>query len=405
MQECKSLEPKFLRFNASQYPFRCSISKYRPLNRQTPPGGVLADEMGLGKTIEVLSLILTHRLRENVLPEALPIIIGADDKKTKVRHRKKQEVASLKGKESATVVSGHPGVHRTSTNEDHAYAEEDINDVIKCTTTSESDTSRIGDSFMEDINQQVAVESDDVSSDEAFECTCGENESLANKNRRLRIVQCVMCRVWQHAKCLNYDLSDPHRGKYFCPHCHVINPPIRSGATLIVTPESISYQWVDEILKHVHDNTLSVFVYKGVHQSGGYIQPQTLANQDLVITTYQVLCKELSHVDLPHSKSETGRRMRHRKRYMAKASPLVAVKWWRVCLDEAQMVEATTRRMAQMAMRLHAVNKWCVTGLSVSLQLNLKSHPSADFLNLIHFRNADSEEHRGCVRSSAIPRS
>ena len=32
--------------------------------------------------------------------------------------------------------------------------------------------------------------------------------------------------------------------------------------------------------------------------------------------------------------------------------------WWRVCLDEAQMIENTMTKTAEMALRLSAVNRW-----------------------------------------------
>lgn len=71
-----------------------------------------------------------------------------------------------------------------------------------------------------------------------------------------------------------------------------------------------------------------------------------LAEQDVVITTYDVLRSELNYVDIPHSNSKDGRRFRNQKRYMAIPSPLVAVEWWRICLDEAQMVECPTAKVS-----------------------------------------------------------
>ena len=44
---------------------------------------------------------------------------------------------------------------------------------------------------------------------------------------------------------------------------------------------------------------------------------------------------------------------------MAMPSPIVCIEWWRICLDEAQMIESTTTKTAEMALRLSAVNKWC----------------------------------------------
>ena len=37
--------------------------------------------------------------------------------------------------------------------------------------------------------------------------------------------------------------------------------------------------------------------------------------------------------------------MRFEKRYVALPSPLTAVMFWRICLDEAQMVESTTAKV------------------------------------------------------------
>ena len=85
-------------------------------------------------------------------------------------------------------------------------------------------------------------------------------------------------------------------------------------------------------------------VYQGVKRHG-FIQPRMLAEQDVVITTYDVLRSELNYVDIPHSNSKDGRRFRNQKRYMAVPSPLVAVEWWRICLDEAQTVECTTAKV------------------------------------------------------------
>lgn len=142
-------------------------------------------------------------------------------------------------------------------------------------------------------------------------------------------------------------------------------------------------------------------VYQGVKKHG-FIQPRMLAEQDVVITTYDVLRSELNYVDIPHSNSKDGRRFRNQKRYMAVPSPLVAVEWWRICLDEAQMVECPTAKVsrgrnllssfcvllftigsiyvcyfsgpqaAEMALRLASINRWCVSGTPVQRGLEGK---------------------------------
>ncbi|KAK3097964.1 hypothetical protein FSP39_014864, partial [Pinctada imbricata] len=202
-----------------------------------------------------------------------------------------------------------------------------------------------------------------------FECTCGSKNKktirVRRRKKKLNKVRCVKCGLWQHAECVNYDLSDPYRGEFKCPHCHMAETPIVSGATLIISPASICHQWVEEIVKHIRKESLNVFVYKGVGKHG-FIQPLTLVKQDIVITTYETLRKEINFVNLPHSNDKkTGTNFRFDKRFMAIPSPIVAVDWWRICLDEAQMVESTTAKAAEMALKLTTVNRWCATGTPI----------------------------------------
>ncbi|KAE8601657.1 hypothetical protein XENTR_v10013750 [Xenopus tropicalis] len=213
--------------------------------------------------------------------------------------------------------------------------------------------------------------------DYRFECICGELGLYDYKAR----VQCLQCHLWQHAECVNYKQENLGVTPFYCPHCLVAMKPVPTGATLIISPSSICHQWVDEINRHVQSSSLHVMVYQGVKKHG-FLQPQMLAEQDVVITTYDVLRSELNYVDIPHSNSEDGRKFRNQKRYMAVPSPLVAVEWWRICLDEAQMVECTTAKAAEMALRLSGINRWCVSGTPVQRGLE-------DLFGLVLFLGVD----------------
>ena len=94
-------------------------------------------------------------------------------------------------------------------------------------------------------------------------------------------VQCQACGTEQHAECVKYDIKDPYRGEYFCPHCWVQRDKVESGATLIVSPSSISFQWIEEMQKHIKHKDIKMLFYKGA-KDNGYIQPRTLGRWTIV---------------------------------------------------------------------------------------------------------------------------
>ena len=67
-------------------------------------------------------------------------------------------------------------------------------------------------------------------------------------------------------------------------------------------------------------------------------------------------------------------------------TPLTRMKWWRVCLDEAQMVENSSARATEMAKRLNAEIRWCITGTPIQRSLD-DLHGLLRFLNLQPFNN------------------
>ncbi|XP_046392650.1 E3 ubiquitin-protein ligase SHPRH isoform X2 [Ischnura elegans] len=221
----------------------------------------------------------------------------------------------------------------------------------------------------ESLQTQVATKS-------LFVCTCGMHEvevGIIGNNSNVPLeeqqVQCNACYTWQHARCMGYDLKDPLRGEYYCPLCWQEREVVPSGATLIVSPHSIAFQWMDEIQHHVKKENLKVLYYKR-EQENGFVQPRVLARHDIVIVSYETLAKELNYLNIPHININDGRRLRYAKRFMAIPSPLPCVQWWRICLDEAQMVEVLSTKSAEMALRLSAVHRWCITGTPVQRSLN-----------------------------------
>lgn len=134
-----------------------------------------------------------------------------------------------------------------------------------------------------------------------------------------------------------------------------------SGATLIITPPSILEQWRGEL--YTHAPGLKVLHYKGLPPSSASKRDQATATveelmrYDVVLTTYGVLSKEIHYATPPPDRSS-----RHEKRHERRKSPLVGISWWRVCLDEAQMVESGVSNAAKVARVIPRCNAWAVSG-------------------------------------------
>ena len=135
-----------------------------------------------------------------------------------------------------------------------------------------------------------------------------------------------------------------------------------TGATLIITPLPLLDQWLSELNRHAP--SLQVVYYPGLKKAakmkGVDLSAKQLSQQDVVITTYEVLRTEIwSAVDCPE------RAMRGEKQYERQTSPLVELGWWRVCIDEAQMVDNWTSNAAVFARRIPRVHAWAITGTPV----------------------------------------
>ncbi|KAF2710519.1 ATP-dependent DNA helicase [Pleomassaria siparia CBS 279.74] len=134
-----------------------------------------------------------------------------------------------------------------------------------------------------------------------------------------------------------------------------------SGSTLIITPPSILEQWINEI--HTHAPELTVYHYKGLPALNGSkaelagATVENLLRFDIVLTTYTVLSREVHFAKPPPDRSR-----RREKQHQIRKSPLMELSWWRVCLDEAQMVESGVSQAATVARIIPRCNAWAVSG-------------------------------------------
>nr|POE63444.1 putative atp-dependent helicase [Quercus suber] len=154
-----------------------------------------------------------------------------------------------------------------------------------------------------------------------------------------------------------------------------------SKATLIISPSSILEQWKSELSRHAP--LLRVCHYEGIISGKTKGTKETdiikdlTGNFDVVLTTYQVLRREVHFAESPPE-----RNMRHSRKFERKRSPLVRIQWWRVVLDEAQMVESGVTAAARVARQLPRVHNWAVSGTPLKKDI-------ADLQGLLLFLRCD----------------
>eukprot|EP00111_Clytia_hemisphaerica_P001175 TCONS_00003352-protein len=285
-----------------------------------PRGGILADEMGLGKTVEVLALHFNNpRPEQQKLQDKLN-----DQRKRSLSHD--HDYLPLKMLKTGGI-NDMPVLYVPPSGSTHQASNQK-----KAKSTA----------YKNDYQQYI-----DGTFNPTLCCIC----SQAVKDER---VQCNKCPNIFHLGCSGY--GETALEDYDCPHCSM-KEMVQSHCTLIVCPDTLQQQWYNEIKMHVKKDTIKYMVYEGV-KIHKFLPPKVLAEYDIIITSFNTLRQDFNYVKA----DDACRRLRHRKRYAVLPCPLLAINFWRMAIDEAQMVEADNTKLAEMCLRISAVHRWCVTG-------------------------------------------
>lgn len=150
------------------------------------------------------------------------------------------------------------------------------------------------------------------------------------------------------------------------------------GTTLIVSPELLRRQWLEEI--QVHAPSLRVYSYTG-HRDAAAHRAQAghaswgawAQDMDVMIVSFETLAR-----DLAASHAAPVRSLRHPKKYERPRSPLVQLDFWRVVMDEVQLVGGNAARTMGMIRRHMSV---AVSGTPVRQLSDLRT--SLWFLGLV----------------------
>lgn len=83
-------------------------------------------------------------------------------------------------------------------------------------------------------------------------CFCGEDVSK-------KLIECIKCGRSQHRSCVLKHAKDPApEERYICPSCWNTEANVVAKTTLIIAPNAIKIQWLEEIQKHISEGKLKV---------------------------------------------------------------------------------------------------------------------------------------------------
>ncbi|NXK20046.1 HLTF factor, partial [Arenaria interpres] len=276
--------------------------KQRPKNVL---GGILADDMGLGKTLTTIALILTNFQDGKPLP-----VEKITSDKLFIFHKCQ---FLLYEAASNVVEPGVSNIKFESTSLKHSSC---LPKRDKAKKPRYSGSSDLGESE-EWLSPQTKTTSCHVQEDKSFasvllpSSTCLKRPA---KRKGTTTVQSV------EKKC-----SD-----------------VGPRATLIVCPLSVLSNWIDQFEQHIHqDFCVNIYVYYGSDRSK---DPSVLSEQDIVLTTYNILATDYG---------------------VRGDSPLHKVKWLRIVLDEGHIIRNPNAQQTKAALNLEGHRRWILTGTPI----------------------------------------
>lgn len=148
---------------------------------------------------------------------------------------------------------------------------------------------------------------------------------------------------------------------------------------LVVGPTVALMQWKNEIEKHTQGERLKVLLFHGANR---LTDLDELYKYDVILTSYSVL-------ESVYRKENYG--FKRKNGLVKEKSPLHALKFYRVVLDEAHNIKDRTSGTAKAANNVQCIKKWCLTGTPLQNRIG-------EMYSLIRFLKLDPFHKYFCTK-------
>ncbi|XP_065496614.1 helicase-like transcription factor isoform X2 [Caloenas nicobarica] len=281
--------------------------KMRPKNVL---GGILADDMGLGKTLTTIALILTN------FQDGKPLPVG---KITSEKFHQESRTNSMSNvgrglcEDSSKVMGpGVSGIKKFNTTP--LKTSSCLPERGKAKKPRYSGSDNLGESEKWLLQQTETT-------------SCVEDTGFASV-----LLPSSTCLKRQTKRKVTASIQSAEN------NCSVDVP----RATLIVCPLSVLSNWIDQFDQHIHqDFHVNIYVYYGSDRNK---DPAVLSEQDIVLTTYNILATDYGNRD---------------------DSPLHKVRWLRIVLDEGHTIRNPNAQQTKAALSLEGHRRWVLTGTPI----------------------------------------
>ncbi|NXO55910.1 HLTF factor, partial [Aramus guarauna] len=291
--------------------------KQRPKNVL---GGILADDMGLGKTLTVIALILTN-FQDG---KPLPVEKITSDKFFEVRQKKRIVLTEDKAKKPRYSGSSDLGeseewlLQQTENDSKLLYWRGELI-WLNSLTYGMCDKNKCSHMLCEKCVFVWLFA--------ATSCVIQEDAGFAS------VLQPSSACLKRQAKRKGTASVQSVEKKY---------SDDGPRATLIVCPLSVLSNWIDQFEQHINQNFhVNIYVYYGSDRNK---DPSVLSEQDIVLTTYNILATDYG---------------------IRSDSPLHKVKWLRIVLDEGHTIRNPNAQQTKAALNLEGHRRWVLTGTPI----------------------------------------